>query len=133
MPHGHCRPRALQPLSTSGTTNSDNISNIINSNKMIELKRCRKSLSKRLVNSVNHLRNELEAEVFIEQLRISREEEMATQEVVNKINQLFAENDLGGFKVKTVPKVTSQSKMTGSIQKMHLPDSCFCKLGQTKI
>ena len=63
----------------------------------------RRSLAKRLITRIKHLQNELETEVFIEeQLRISPEEEQMMNEVVGKIDHLFAANNPGGFKVRTV-------------------------------
>ena len=65
-----------------------------------ERARFRKTLSKRLITRIKHLRNEKEAEFFIEEnLKLSREEEQMTQEVVNTIHKLFFENYLGGVKV----------------------------------
>ena len=87
MPTRCMPPRPLQPLCTNALVADED-------------RKTRRSLQKRLVTRIKHLRTEREAEVFIEErLKITQEEERTTEEVVNRLHRLFAESDLG-FKVK---------------------------------
>ena len=92
MPQVNSYPRTVQPV----TTYSKMVSPAAE-----DKSKYRRSLAKRLITRIKHLQNELETEVFIEeQLRISPEEEQMMNEVVGKIDHLFAANNPGGFKVR---------------------------------
>ena len=96
MPQVSSYPRTVQPVTT--------YSKMVSPAAAEDKSKYRRSLAKRLITRIKHLQNEPETEVFIEeQLRISPEEEQMMNEVVGKIDHLFAANNPGGFKVRRNP------------------------------